>query len=95
VLQIPTYSRAYGQVSSLAPVVTGSTTQFCVCDTTKKGAVQRAIATGYISTPTQMLPQEDIAIVIWGNKITSDVSHPIRFHASKEIAQGLLADTKK
>jgi hypothetical protein len=67
----------------------------CVCNTTAKGAVHRAIATGYISTPTQILPREDIAIIIWGNKITSDVFHPIWFHASKEIAQGLLANTKK
>ena len=67
----------------------------CVCDTTAKGTVQRAIATGWLSTPTQILPREDIAIVIWGNKITSDVSHPIRFHASKEITRGLLADMKK
>jgi hypothetical protein len=67
----------------------------CMCDTTAKSAVQRAIATRYISTLTQILPQEDIAIVIWGNKITSDVSHPVRFYASKEIARGLLSDTKK
>ena len=67
----------------------------CVCDTTTKGAVQRAITTGYIGTPTQLLPQEDVAIVIWGNKLTSNVSHPVRFHASKEIARDLLADTRK
>jgi hypothetical protein len=67
----------------------------CACNTTAKGAVQRAISTGYTSTPTQILPQEDIAILIWGNKITSDASHPVPFHASKEIARGLLADTKK
>ncbi len=66
----------------------------CLCDTTVKGTVQRAITTGYISTPTQMLPREDVAIVIWGNKITSDVSHPVRFHASKEVAQRILTDTK-
>jgi hypothetical protein len=67
----------------------------CVCNTTAKGAVQRAIATGYMSTPTQILPREDIAIVIWRNKITSEVSHLVRLHASKEIARGLLADMKK
>ena len=67
----------------------------CVCDTTTKGAVQRAITSGYISTPTQLLPQEDVVIVIWGSKITSDVSHPVQFHASKEIARCRLADTKK
>jgi hypothetical protein len=66
----------------------------CLCDTTAKGAVQQAITTGYISTPTQMLPREDVAIVIWGNKITSDVSHPVWFHASKEVAQCILTDTK-
>ncbi len=60
----------------------------CVCDTNAKGAVQRAITTGYISTPTQTLPREDIAIVIWGNKITSNDSHSVRLHASKEIALG-------
>ena len=67
----------------------------CVCNTTAKGAVQQAITTGYISTPTQMLPREDVAIVIWGNKITSDVSHTVRFHASKEVACHILMDTKK
>jgi hypothetical protein len=67
----------------------------CVCNTTTKGAVQRAITTGYISTPTQLLPQEDVSIVIWGNKLTSNVSHPVWFHARKEIARGLLADARK
>jgi hypothetical protein len=94
VLQIPTCSRAYGQVSSLASMSLVQQLNH-ICNTTVKGAVQRSIATGYISTPTQILPQEDIAIVIWGNKITSDVPQSVRFHASKEIAQGPLADTKK
>jgi hypothetical protein len=66
----------------------------CVCNTTAKGAVHKAITTGYTSTPTQILPQEDISIVIWGNKITNDVSQPVRFHASKELAQKLLTDTR-
>ena len=34
-------------------------------------------------------------VVIWGNKITSNVSHPVQFHASKEVAQHILTDTKK
>ena len=58
----------------------------CICNTTSKGAVQRAITTGCISTPTQLLPREDDTIVVWGNKLTSNVSHPVRFHASKKIA---------
>jgi hypothetical protein len=35
------------------------------------------------------------SIVIWGNKITSNISHPVGFHASKETARSLLPDTKK
>jgi hypothetical protein len=67
----------------------------CVCNTTAKGAVQRAITTGYISTPAQLLLQEDVTIVVWKTKLTGNVSHPVWFHASKEIARGLLADTRK
>jgi hypothetical protein len=67
----------------------------CVCDTTAKAAVQRAITTGYLSAPTQLLPREDVAVVIWGNKITNDVSHPVRFHASKKIARRLLPEIMK
>jgi hypothetical protein len=67
----------------------------CVCDTTAKAAVHRAVTTGCTSTLTQILPQEDISIVIWGNKITNDVSQPVRFHASKELARKLLTDTRK
>jgi hypothetical protein len=67
----------------------------CVCDTTAKAAVHRALTMGYISVPTQLLPREDVAVVIWGHKVTNDVSNPIRFHASKEIARGLLPRTLK
>jgi hypothetical protein len=67
----------------------------CICNTTAKAAVHSALTTGYTSTPTQILPREDISKVIWGNKITSNVSQPVRFHASKELARKLLTDTKK
>jgi hypothetical protein len=67
----------------------------CVCDTTAKAAVHSDLTTGYTSTPTQILPRQDISIVIWGNKITSNVSQPVQFHASKELARKLLTDTKK
>jgi hypothetical protein len=50
---------------------------------------------GYHDRPTQLLPKEDVAVVIWGNKITDDVSHPIRFHASKEVARQYLGNRKK
>ncbi len=50
---------------------------------------------GYHDRPTQLLPKEDVTVVIWGNKITNDVSHPIRFHASKEVARQYLGNRKK
>ena len=59
----------------------------CVCDTLAKQAVTLAMTQGYHDRPTQLLPKEDVAVVIWGNKITDDVSSPIRFHASKEVAR--------
>jgi len=40
------------------------------------------------------LPREDVALVIWGNKITGDIS-PLRFHASKEVARKYLASRPK
>jgi hypothetical protein len=67
----------------------------CVCNTTAKASVHSALTTGYTSTPTQILSREDISIVFWGNKITSDISQPVQFHASKELARKLLTDTKK
>ncbi len=49
----------------------------CVCNTTMKAAVHQAIMTGYTSIPPQTLPQEDISIIIWGNKITNNVPQPV------------------
>jgi hypothetical protein len=67
----------------------------CVCNTTAKNAVQRAIMSGYFNSTAQLLPREDAAVVIWGNKITNDVSHPVCFHASKEIAKRTLPGIMK
>ncbi len=44
---------------------------------------------------TQLLPNEDVAMLIWGNKITGDISSPIRFHASKELARKYLTTRRK
>jgi len=60
-----------------------------------KQVVTLAMTQGYHDRPTQLLPKEDIAVVIWGNKITDDVSSPIRFHASKEVARQYLGNRKK
>jgi hypothetical protein len=67
----------------------------CVCNTLVKQAVTLAMMQGYHNRPTQLLPKEDVAVVIWGNNITNDVSHPIRFHASKEVARQYLGNRKK
>jgi hypothetical protein len=50
---------------------------------------------GYHDRQTQLLPKEDIAVIIWGNKITNDVSSPIRFHTSKEVVRRHLGNRKK
>ena len=61
---------------------------------TCKKSNKTAIRQGYQDTPTQILPKEDVALVIKGNKITDDISQPLRFHASREMAQKHLM-TKK
>ena len=63
----------------------------CVGDTLTKCSVSAAIANGYHECPTQFLPREDVALIIWGNKITGDILPHIRFHASKEVARKYLA----
>jgi hypothetical protein len=34
---------------------------------------------GSYNRPTQLLPKEDEAVAIWGNKITDNISHFINF----------------
>ncbi len=63
----------------------------CVCDTLAKKAILTTIISGYHDRPTQILPREDVALVIWGNKLTGDTSTPLRFHASKELARNYLS----
>ena len=41
-----------------------------------------------------MLPREDVALIINGNKVTNDISQPLRFHESKTSARRFLT-TKK
>jgi hypothetical protein len=35
----------------------------------------------------QILSQEDITLIVWGDKVTGDISGPLRFHASKAVAR--------
>ncbi len=59
----------------------------CVCDTLAKQAVSSVIIESYNKGHTQILPREDVALLVWGDKITSDISGLLRFHASKAVAR--------
>jgi hypothetical protein len=67
----------------------------CVCNTLAEHAVTLATKEGSYNRPTQLLPKEDPAVAIWGNKITNNISHSIRFQASKEVARNYLGNKKK
>jgi hypothetical protein len=67
----------------------------CVCDTMAKKSITLAIDHGYHGRRSQLLPKEDVALVIWGNKVTGNILLPLRFHASKEAARKHLATRKK
>jgi hypothetical protein len=66
----------------------------CVCNTLAKRAIKTAMRQEYQDTPTQILPKEDVALVIKGNKITDDISQPLRFHASRKTTQNHLITQK-
>jgi hypothetical protein len=67
----------------------------CVCNTMAKRSITLAISHGYHGRQSQFLPKEDVALVIWGNKVTSNISTLLRFHASKDVARKYLATRKK
>ncbi len=67
----------------------------CVCNTLAKKSITTAIIHRYHNRQSQLLPKEDVALVIWGTKITGNISPPLRFHASKEVARKYLATCKK
>jgi hypothetical protein len=62
----------------------------CVCNTLAKQAITTAIIKGYHNRPTQLLPCKDVALVIWGSKVTGNISTPLCIHASKELARNYL-----
>ncbi len=62
----------------------------CVCDTLAKKAITMAIIKGYHDKPTQILPRKDVTLVIWGSKATGNISTPLHFYASKELARNYL-----
>jgi hypothetical protein len=58
----------------------------CVCNTLAKRAVTMASIDGYHEGQAQILPKEDVALIVWGDKVTGDISGPLHFHASKAAA---------
>jgi hypothetical protein len=67
----------------------------CVCNTLAKRAVTTAIIKGYHDYPAQLLLRKDVALIVWGSKITGDISGPLWFHASKTVARTYLQQRKK
>jgi hypothetical protein len=67
----------------------------CVCNMLAKNSITTAINQGYHDRQSQLLPNEDVALIIWGDKLTGDILSPLRFHASKEVARKYLANCKK
>jgi hypothetical protein len=67
----------------------------CVCNTMAKRSITLASNHGYHGRQSQFLPKEDVALVIWSNKVTGNISTLLRFHASKEVARKYLTTCKK
>ncbi len=84
-----TYRHIYSNMDKYLPWERLSLIQqmSCVCDTLAKAALTTAINSGHYQHPTQFLPRENTALVVWGEKITGDISQIVRFHASKEVAR--------
>jgi len=91
------YEHVYGHMNDFLLWHQLSTTQQinCVCDTLAKRAVKIALREGWQDRGIQLLPREDIALIIEGEKVTNDISHPLRFHASKVTARMHLTTRKK
>jgi hypothetical protein len=60
-----------------------------------KKSITLAINHGYHGRQSQHLPKEDVALMIWGNKVTGNILLPLQFHVSKEAARKYSATRKK
>jgi hypothetical protein len=67
----------------------------CVCNTLAKRVVMTTLIKGYHDRLTQLLPCKDVTLIVWGSKITGDISGPLRFHTSKTTARTYLQQRKK
>ena len=61
----------------------------CICDNLAKSAVHRSIRVGF-RVESYLLPLEDIAIVVNGEKMTSNFDEEIRFDLSRRHARQFL-----
>jgi hypothetical protein len=86
------YIHRYGHMDQFLPWSQLSLMQQlnCICNTLAKNVLLLAIISGYHDRPIQILPRDDIALVIWRNKVTGDISTLLRFHASKGLARNYL-----
>ncbi len=50
---------------------------------------------GYHNRPAQLLPREDVALIVWGSKNTGDILGTLQFHASKAVARTYHQQMKK
>ena len=85
----------------MASIDTKTTDQLCLRHLGKK-AMAQAMQEGYYDRTNQFLPKENIALVIKGNKVTDDISHPLWFNASirtqtntVQVAKRTSGQTKK
>jgi hypothetical protein len=66
----------------------------CVCDKLANRTVTTAMIKGYHGCLAQLLLRKDVALIVWGSKITGDVSGSLWFHASKTVARTYLQQRK-
>jgi hypothetical protein len=83
------YIHVYGHMDQHLPWLQLNLTQQlnCVCDSLAKQAVTKAIIDCYQEGQAQLLPREDVVLIVWGDKVTGIISGPIRFHASKAVTR--------
>jgi hypothetical protein len=65
-----------------------------VCDMLAKQGITTAIIHGYHNRRSWLLPNKDVALILWGNKFTGNIFFPLQFDASNEVARKYLASCK-
>jgi hypothetical protein len=79
----------------------------CICNSLAKQAVTNAVVEGYNADHTQLLPREDVALIVWGDKITGDILgvhsdlmqvrqlHASIIHTSGKMVNGHRSNSRK